>query len=241
MLSDYDCRLLDIDRYKLHLGDEATLKNEFQKLIDDINDLGSLGFHKLVCQIKHDSSFPASVTKKHIRKIQRLITKETALRLSGKFKLSFVPVIYFSENVPYSKDLKVLSVPNSNYIFLELPLSYMPEYVPHALNRLLYSQKLLPVFANFHIYCATYKPDEIDKFISIKNSAFQFDLSCAVLPQNIKLIKQILKSGNTVLIGTSRDHSSLNKSEIDKNIKLLKKSLGDSYYMTLVLRAHAFP
>ena len=240
MLSDYNCKILNINRYKLHLGDDSLLKNEFQKMIDDINLLGSLGFHKLVCQIRYSNSVSTSIAKQSILSLKRRIRKEVAHRLSGKFNISVVPTVCLSVDTPYIKNIKALTVPRTNYIFLELPLPDMPEYLPGVINKILYIQKLVPVFTEFHVYTSLYKPDEINKLINIKGAAFQLGLRHSVLPENIKIIKQILRAGNTVLIGTSCDHSSLNKSEIAKNIKLLKKSLGEDHYMTLVLRARAF-
>ena len=241
MLSDYDCRVLDVDRYKLHLGNDSLLNDEFQKIANDVTDLGSLGFHKLVCQVKCSSAFPVSNIKKSISAAKRTITKEISHRLSGKFSLSFIPVLYLSKDVPYIKDLKALSVSKSNYIFIELPFSFSSEHVPMAINKILYSQKLIPVFANFHAYTSTYDSEEINRFIGIKNAAFQFSLSHAILPQNVKIIKKILKSDNTVLLGTACDHSDLNKLQIAKNIKALQGLLGEEDYIKLILKARAFP
>ena len=241
MLSDYNCKILNIDRYKFHLGDDSVLKNEFQKMIDDINSLGSLGFHKLVCQIPYNSSLNPSNSKKHISLLKRRIHKELAHRLFGKFNISAISVLYLSEDAPYINNIKSLTIPKTNYIFLELPFSDMPEYVPVAINKILYTQKLIPVFSEFHIYNALYKADEINKLINIKGAAFQFGLKHAALPENIKTIKQILRNGNTVLLGTSCNHYHFNQADIDKNIKSIKKLLGDDLYMTLILRARAFP
>ena len=241
MLSDYNCKILNIDRYKFHLGDDSVLKNEIQKMIVDINTLGSLGFHKLVCQIPYKNSTTPSNAKKYITLLKRRIHKEIAHRLSGKFNISLVPTVYLSQDTPYVKNLKALTIPKTNYIFLELPFSDMPEYVPGAINKILYYQKLIPVFSEFHIYNSLYTNDEINKLINIKGSAFQFSIKHAVMPENVKIIKQILKNGNTVLLGTSCDHANLNKTNIDKNIKAIKKLLGEDYYMTLILRARTFP
>ena len=116
----------------------------------------------------------------------------------------------------------------------------MPEYVPGAINKILYTHKLLPVFTEFHVYNALYNTEEINKLINIKGAAFQFGLKHSILPENIKIIKQILRNGNTVLIGTSCDHANFNKSEMHQNLKIMKKLLGDDYYFTLILRARAF-
>ena len=132
MLSDYNCKILNIDRYKLHLGDEAVLKNEFQNMINDINTLGALGFHKLVCQIKYNDAVSPSSAKKDILSLSRRIHKELSHRLSGKFNISIVPSVYLSENIPYVKDIDHLTVSKTNYIFLELPFPEMPDYILHS-------------------------------------------------------------------------------------------------------------
>ena len=241
MLSDYNCKILNIDRYKLYLGDDSLLKNEFTKMVEDINILGSLGFHKLVCQIPYNTSVSPSYAKKHVASLKRRILKESTHRLSAKFNISVVATVYLSEDAPYVKGLDSLTLPKTNYIFLELPFSDSSGYIPSSINKILYSCKLLPIFTNFHICNALYDPDEIKKLINIKGAAFQFDLKHSLLPENINAIKQILKNGNTVLTGTSCDHSNLNKIEIGNNIKILKKMLGEEYYITLILRARSFP
>ena len=117
MLSDYNCKILNINRYKFHLGDDSLLKNEFQKMIDDINLLGSLGFHKLVCQVRYNDSMPTSSAKQSILFLKRRIRKEVAHRLSGKFNISLVPTVCLSAETPYIKNIKALTVPKTNYIF----------------------------------------------------------------------------------------------------------------------------
>lgn len=234
MLCDYNCRILDLDRCKLHLYDEALLKDEFEKTIADINALGSLGFHRLVCPVKCDNS------KSSISSLNNIFQKEIIKNLNGKFSLSLIPLIYLSEDLPHTKNIHNFTVPRSNYIFLELPFSSMPEHVPIALNKILYSCRLLPVFSEFHVCTATYDSKDVEKLINIKGAAFQFSIKHANLPTNINLIKRILKIGSTVLLGSSCDHDNLNISEIEKNMKSLKRNLGEDLYVTLIMRAHSF-
>ena len=95
------------------------------------------------------------------------------------------------------------------------------------------------MFTRFHIYRSIYPETEIAKLINIKHAAFQFGIKQALFSENILLIKQILKNGKTVLLGTETDHSEFNPKELLKNLEALKKLLGDSY-LELTLKAHSF-
>ena len=240
MLCDYNCKILDLDRCKLHLGDKSLLKNEFEKVIFDINALGSLGFHRLICPIKQDELNSIPQIKNNLIPLKNVFQKEITKHLNGNFSLSFVPLIYLSKDAPYIKNIQKLTALKSNYIFLELPFSHMPDYVPPAINKILYECKLFPVFSEFHICVATYNAEDIKKLTNIKGAAFQFGIKHINLPRNINLIKHILKNGNVILLGSSCDHDNLNISEIEKNIKALKRNLGDALYITLVMRARSF-
>ena len=239
MLSDYNCRILDIDRYKLYLGDPSLLAAERKRIKDDIAVLGNLGFHKLICQVRHDTNVSVDHTKKVSSSLKRFLKEFVFNKGLSKFKLSIVHVLYLSEDAPYIKNIRELAVSKTNYIFIELPLIEQ-DHVPLAINKILYQCKLIPIFTEFHTCTALYDLTEVNKLINIKNAAFQFSLKSAVLPNNISHIKRILRNGNTVLIGSSCDHSNFNKVELKKNLTMLQKLLGNDYYMTLVMRARSF-
>ena len=234
MLCDYNCKILNIDRCKLFLEDKSLLKNEFEKIILDINELGSLGFHRLVSPVRYDNS------KNGLASLNNIFQKEIIKCLNGKFSLSFVPLIYLSEETPYIKNIQNLTAAKSDYIFLELPFSNMPEYLPLAINKILYGCKLFPVFSDFHVYTAIYDTQDIEKLVNIKGAAFQFGIKHVNIPRNLELIKTMLKNGNAVLLGSSCDHDNLNVAEFEKNIKLLKRNLGEELYVTHVMRARSF-
>ena len=240
MLSDYNCKILEIDRYHLIFDEPGDLLFEFQKIIDDINLLGSCGFHKLVFQFKHPFAQSPTITQKSIRASLNLLKKYTSNQLLGRFKIFGVPVICLTEDTPYIINLEALSVAKTNYIFLELPIDHFNNRLAIALNRILYNKKLLPVFTDFHVYSSLYKNDELDKLIKIKGAAFQFSIRHSILPNNVPLIKHILNNGGIILLGTSCDHDNLNVSELTRSMKTLKKQLGNELYMTLIMRAHAF-
>lgn len=240
MLTDFNCKILDINRYKFYLGDKSVLSIEAQRLVDDINILGACGFHNLIHQIKADPTSPFHVYKKAASKIIQYVKKETAHKLTGKFSVQAVPVIYLTEETPFIKTLDNFTAFKSNYIFLELPyIDKLSDQLFVALNHLLYKRHLLPVFTDIQRIIGIYSEIDINRIINIKGAAFQFTLNYIHLSRNIDTIKHILNNGGLVLLGTSCEHSYLNKSEIEKCLSYLKKQLGDDEYMNLIIKSRS--
>lgn len=237
MLSDFNCKILDIDRYKFYLGDESTLSIEAQKLINDINILGSCGFHKLILQIKADPFLPPYAYKNSALKIIQRVNKETFHKLSGKFSIYTVPVLYLTEETPFAKDLEKFTAFKSNYIFFELPhADLISDQLFISINHLLYKRNILPVFAEIQKYLDTYSAIDINRIINIKGAAFQFSLDFNALSKNINTIKHILNNDGLILLGSSCQHAYLNKDEINKCLKYLRQQLGNDEYMKLIIK-----
>jgi hypothetical protein len=81
---------------------------------------------------------------------------------------------------------------------------------------------------------------EIEKMIRIRGAAFQFNLKTAHDPQNIKIIKKILKNENFVLLGIGCDHSNLNINDISASLTRLKNALGDRTFLEIVISSKKF-
>lgn len=240
MLSDFNCKILDIDRYKFYLGNESVFSIEANKLADDINLLGNCGFHKLVHQIKTDPTSPFYVYKKASSEIILHARASILHKLSGKFVIHTVPVLDLNEETPFIKDLEKFTAFKSNYIFFELPYTdELHDQLFVSINHLLYKRHLFPIFTDIQKHLDTYSKIDINRIINIKNAAFQFTLNGVALAKNINVIKHILNNGGLVLLGTSCEHSDLNRSEIEKCLKYLKKQLGDDEYMRLIIRSRS--
>ena len=240
MLSDFNCKILDIDRYKFYLGDETILSIEAQKLVDDINLLGSCGFHKLIHQIKTDPTSPYYVYKNAAAEIIRRVKKESVNKLSGKYSFYTVPVLCLNEDTPFIKGLESFTALNDNYIFFELPpADDLTDQLFVSLNYLLYQRRIIPAFTNIQAYLNTYSVSDINRIINIKGAAFQFSLDYISISQHINTIKYILNNGGLILLGSSSEHSTLNITEINKSLMHLKKHLGNNEYMNLIFRSRS--
>ena len=239
MLSDFNCYILEIDRFKLISSLPNAWEIEKQKIYKDVDLLGKLGFHKLVLQVDYRNSLPPLQARRALTELKIKYEKEILRGIIKHFRLHIVPVLYFTEELPFFKGLKYLTAEKTNYIFLELPLGRNFDRLAVAINQLLYTKKLCPVFVNFQTYTTAYPTSDIQRLINIKGAGYQFSLRSAIEPKNIDIIKHILNNGGVVLIGTALDHAQLNTKEIQNQLLKLKRLLGQDVYTGMILRARA--
>ena len=241
MLSDYRCRVFDVNKFNFCKSDPEILKVELARITDDIALLATCGYHKFICHLNHNQDNSVTYTRKNINSLKKLFSLMIP-KTCGKINLKFYPSLYISPDAPYIKNIELLAVRNTNYIFLELPLINEPEYLPGAVNKILYNCKLLPIFLDFQIANLIYasNEDEVERLINIKGAAYQFGLKSIVYKENIMLIKEIMDNGNTVLLGTDFDHSMLNKENILYYLEHLKRALPDGYYQRIIIDSHKF-
>lgn len=240
MLSDFNCQILDTQKFKPLFNSAGDCIDQNESLIKDIELLGSLGFHRLICQVPYDpNSDVLYYTFRKIRFIEKHLKQITSRKISGRFQVSAFPVTYLNKDTPYLRDLNKILVPNTNYLFLELPWGHFPDSLAVSINKLLYEKKLLPIFSNFHIYLAIYNAQAISKLINIRYAGFQFPLNAEVLSKHLLIIKHIIGNGGVILLGTSCDHFTLNEYEIRKSLDFLQKRLSKNEYSALILRARA--
>ena len=240
MLSDFNCRLFELNRFEIFDADrDGLLSIELEKIKKDIASLSKCGFHTFYCPIRYNDNFSVSHTLQITRKL-REISRNAIPRDCGKIAVYFVPRICVSPDVPYIKNISSLCVKKTNYIFVELPLDLTPTYIPETLNKLLYSCHLKPIFSEFQLYVEIYDPSEIKKMLRIKGAAFQFNIKTAFEPQNIAIIKRIIKNGNYVLLGTNSNHDNLNINDVNINLRKLKNTLGEHAFLEIIINSKRF-
>ena len=240
MLSDFNCKIFDIDKFDALALPDGQLCKSTDKIFSDLAILDKCDFHTLVCLVDHDEYSSVRTTlhkvntlKNHIKNILRNNNKR-------KFSVSVFPRVCLSCIAPYIENINSLTAGSSNYIFLSLPLALAQDDFDEALNKILYNCKLLPIFTDCQIYRTLYSDEFIKKLIRIKGAVFQFSLKNESFEENISLIKQIYANDKTVLLGTGCDHNDFNKSVIVRNLKILKNNLGADAYTDIVLRSHGF-
>ena len=241
MLSDFNCKIFNIDRFSL-LTDEQDPELFSEKINSDMLLLDHLGFHRLFCQISHNENSPLSQTFLKADKLEHLIKLSVSRSIRRKFIINIVPSIHLSMDAPFIRNLSSLTALNSNYIFIDLPISVVyPEFLDGAINKILYNCKLRPIFNEFQDFASVYRDlPSVERIMKIKDSAFLFSLSSDSITKSIDVIKQIYNNGNTVLLCTASEHDTFNLSQISKNLKALKERLPRRIYLDIMLKAHSF-
>ena len=241
MLSDFNCKIFNTDR--LSLLDPSIDRNLFfERINSDLESLDSFGIHRLFCQVPHNELLCLSQTFSKINTLEKFIKISINRSVRRKFTINVVPSIHLSPNAPFISNISSLTALDSNYIFIDLPISVMyPEYLDSAINKILYNCKLLPVFNEFQDFaCIHHGTAALERMIKIKGAAFQFSLNSKNFANYIDIIKQIHDNGNYALLSTSCEHDLFNKTRISGNLNLLRESLPSRVYLNIMLRAHSF-
>ena len=237
MLIDFNCRLFDINKFKFiaaPTSDQISL--EIDKIRTDLSNLALCGFHTFYCPIRHNENFSVTYTCKKIAHAKKIYANAIP-KGCGKISVRFIPKLYLSQDAPFIKNISSLTIKGTNYILLELPFTIHQNYVPEALNKILYNCNLSPIFSDFHMALKLYPFSEIEKMIRIKNAMFQFNIKSLPDPDVIKIIRKITSNGNIVLFGTNCDHFSLNIKEMSNIIEVFRSKISDTTYRNIVISA----
>ena len=241
MISDFNCKIFDIDKLSTISSFIDTECLEREKIKSDLKIMDSCSIHRLVCQISHNENSSVRQTKNKICLFKKYINQSIPKEFKNKFDIYAYPKIQLSLSSSYINRFSSLCFGADNYIFLELPIFPSSfEMIDSSINKILYNCKALPIFTDFQIYNDIYSPDLIRRLINIKGAAFQIMLSRTLRDEDIDIIRKVYLTENIVLFGISADHNHLNKSIIIQNICSLQKKLGDNTYMDILIKAHNF-
>ena len=241
MLSDFNCKIFNTDRLSL-LDPDCDLTIHTAQINSDLSILDSFGIHRLFCQVSHIEDIPLNKTLSKITALESSIKLSVNPSMRRRFVINVVPSIHLSENAPFIRNISSLTVENSNYIFIDLPISLIyPDFIDGAINKILYNCKLRPIFNNFQDFASVYRDTAaLERLINIKSAAFVFSLNSNSFQKSVDLIKRIYDVGNIALLSTSCERDSFNKARISKNLEFLKERLPSSVYLDIMLRSHSF-
>ena len=241
MISDFNCKIFNTDRLNL-LDPSVDVELAAERINSDLEILDSLGIHRLFCQVPYNEDLTLNKTFSKMTALEKFIRSSVNRSIRKKFTISVVPSIHLSENAPFITDIDSLTVVNTNYMFVDLPISVVyPDYLDGTINKILYNCKLLPIFNDFHNFSYIHQnTPELERIMKIKGAAFGFSLSSKCFTKSIETIKQIYGNGNFVLLSTSCEHDSFNISRISKNLAILRERLPSRIYLDIILKSHAF-
>ena len=241
MNTDFNCWLLDVDKFR-SLESHDDYQDVFsRRVVQDIELLSGLGIKRLVSFVDYDEKYPVSATVDLIKKRKQIINQTIPIKARRGIKIDLYPRVRLSELSPYIRGIHRLAPQGTNYLFLACP-SVGVDFLEldEALNKILYSCRLIPVFTEFDACVTLYDQAFIDKLLNIKGAVFQFSLSNELTAKTARLIKKIINNDNVVIFGTCCQHYDLNSNTINGNISKLKNELGESDYLKMMLQLYRF-
>ena len=241
MNTDFNCKLFDIDKFHL-LKSQADYENIFSRRAnEDVELLSRLGICRFVSLVDHDERYSVAATLNLIKRRKQMVDQILTLENKRRARIDFYPRVRLYAHAQYINDIHRLAVNGTNYLFLLCPDPVVDASdLDLALNKILYSCKLVPIFSDFNTWVNLFDKSFIDRLLNIKGAAFQFSTNATPTPESFELIKKILKSNNMVIFGTSSHHYDLNINMISKNISTLRNKLGDAVYFDMRIRSHRF-
>ena len=241
MNTDFNCWLLDVDKFRSLESYDDYQAIFSRHAVQDIEFLCASGIKRLVSFVDYNDKYPVSATLDLIKQRKQMINKFIPAKIRRGIKIDIYPRVKLSESSPYISGIHRFTPKGTNYLFLACPSVCADFYeLDEALNKILYSCKLIPIFTEFDACTSIYDQTFIDKLLNIKGAVFQFSLSNDLTTKTVKLIKKMINNENVVIFGTCCQHYDLNPNTINGNICKLKKALGESDYLKMMLQIYRF-
>ena len=122
-------------------------------------------------------------------------------QLPADIHLTLGSSVLISQGISQEIGLKKLLLPNTKLLPIQLP--YFPtNETAKELNRLLYHLPYRLLFLSFDTYLDFYAKEDIDRWIALPNTAYQWNYTALGDPQARDLLKILLSQNSTVLFGT---------------------------------------
>ena len=122
-------------------------------------------------------------------------------QLPADIRLTLGSSVLVSQGISQEIGLKKLLLPNTKLLPIQLP--YFPtNETAKELNRLLYHLPYRLLFLSFDTYLDFYAKEDIDRWIALPNTAYQWNYTALGDPRARDLLKILLSQNSTVLFGT---------------------------------------
>ena len=139
--------------------------------------------------------------------------------------------VILDKDVAYSQDLRRLTLPHTDRIFITLPIFTGNEWLEADLAHLVYRKRLQPLFTSFERNAITYTDDMLERFSRLPQSVFCLDANYIFSLRAQAKLSELLRANVRILPCISNrmsDYVALFDGYAD-----LKKRLGLPMYRTL--------
>ena len=153
------------------------------------------------------------------------------IRLMAGASVQLEPEVHLTERL--SKLL--IGFNGSTYLPIFLPISDFEDWIDFEINRLLYRAGFKLMFLSFDLACMFYPSENIDKFMRIPNSVFQFNYRSLENPSIREIISKLIRSNSVVLLGTSLDREEkIYRYDLPYYLKMAEENFSSAEYAILM-------
>ena len=125
--------------------------------------------------------------------------------------------------------LPELTLAKGKYILLELPYSPLKEWMVAETCNIMYSRKLIPVFAHVDRYLQWYSNDEMHRLLSVRGAVLQINNEALCRHDTLKFAVSLIHEGFPVVFGSDTHNTHSRPPNMEAACKALRSKLkGDS-------------
>ena len=191
---------------------------------------------KRVCFMQDYDERINSVAAFRIRREKAL--KDLSEILPSSLKISYHAAVHLTKELSSCAELHRLTITKQKLLPLLLPMESYADWIDLELNRLLYKNRISPLFLSFELYPILYPEEALQRLLRIPNAAYQFNYRAFTVPSQARMISSLLQRGATVLLGTGcTSAQKVFCYEFEHYLALAKESLTASEYTTLLKNA----
>ena len=153
---------------------------------------------------------------------------EISDRIPTNIHITLGSTVLVRKGLSTEMGLKKLLLPHSKFLPIRLPLDLQSNDTSVELNRLFYHSPYSLLFLCTDSYLDFYSIEDIERWMNLPNTAFQFRFSALENPNAIRLLKLLLAKNKPVFFGTAiNSYGKACYYEFDHYVGLAKKYFND--------------
>jgi len=109
------------------------------------------------------------------------------------------------------------------YMLLELPMSYLKDWMIQEIQNIAYRHSVIPVLAHLERYLLIYRRDDMERILSLEDCVFQFNNRALFSSKTLRFVMQCMKRGLPVVFGSDAHDLSSRAPDFDRAAKVAAK------------------
>ncbi len=196
---------------------------------------------------KHTQTIPEFLRKRR-RAFQALNTelnnlpqtRQNTACIRQRLKIQLAAEVDFSSGISVLDNIEALTISDSKFILIKLPISAFEEWIFPELSALTHRCGLTPIFSSFERYNIIYPPEITQKLLALQNAIFQINIGSLIDRRTQKLLKTLIAKNKRVLLGSNSHNMHSRAPDWHSAREILLDILDSSTYNLLLLQNNAF-